>query len=308
MVLCALAPLLPPAHAEDARSILPERRHVAIEPVLDSEFLEFWPRFRVAVESGSREALLPMVVFPLVVHGQCLYEERFSVRQVFAPEEIAALAESTELVRAELSEGTLYAANVRYRDAGEGAEQRFEFARTAAGFQLVRAGLLKADCPPRDPGAAPAIAEPAPPPPALPGAAQPPAPAPAEDREPTMFERWFRSNRESILFLGFALYTVLTYLAARRAFGRAPVLRRLALGLVGVALVAAAVVGLYLPTRAPPTMWEGFFRAMLYMAAAAIVFAVLPVLLALVVPRGRSGDEREWVSQSGDASGDQRRC
>jgi hypothetical protein len=41
MVLFALAPLLPSAHAEDPRSVLPERRHVAIEPVLDSEFLAF---------------------------------------------------------------------------------------------------------------------------------------------------------------------------------------------------------------------------------------------------------------------------
>lgn len=287
-MLCSLAPLLSPAHAEDARSILPERRHVAIEPALDWEFLEFWPRFRAAVESGSREALLPMVAFPLVVHGRCLYEERFSVRQVFASEEIAALAESTELVRAESPEGTLYAANVRYRDADEGAEQRFEFSRAATGFQLVRAGLLKADCPLLAPGPAPAIAESAPPPPALPGAAQPPAPASAEDRGSTLFERWFRKNRGLILILGFALYPVLTYLAARRAFGRTPVLRRFALGLVGVALVVAAVVGLYLPTRAPPTMWEGFFRAMLYIAAAAIVFAVLPVLLAAIVPRGRS--------------------
>jgi hypothetical protein len=244
-----------------------------------------------------------MVAFPLVVHGQCVYEDGFRVGRVFAPEEIAALAGSAELVRAESLEGTRYAANVRYRDADEGTEQRFEFARTAAGFRLVMAGVLKADCPPHAPEPAQAIAETAPPQPASRGPVQPETTAPAEVREPTALEGWFRSNRESIFLLGFGLYQVLAYLSARRAFGRRSERRRVALGLVGAALVAAAVVGLYLPTRAPFGMWEGFFRAMLYIAAAAIVFVVLPVLLAAIIPHRRSGDAREMPSQGGAARG-----
>lgn len=78
--------------------------------------------------------------------------------------------------------------------------------------------------------------------------------------------------------------------AARAAFKRVPRLHRLALVWAPLALVAAAVVGFYLPTQVPGTMWEGLFRAILYVAAGAIVLVVLPVLLAGVIPRRRGGN------------------
>jgi hypothetical protein len=206
LALAALAPAPQPARADDAKSILPERNYVELEPGFDGEFVEFWGRFRAAVTSRSREALAPMVAFPLEVASQCLYEDGFSVERVFVPEVIDALATSTTLATSETPEGKVYAAYVRFRDADEGDVQQFEFARTASGFQLVRVGVLKVTCPARPPKAEPARIGPASPP-SAPPAGHAPAPQAGEQyREPPAVVRWFRSNRELILILGFFLY------------------------------------------------------------------------------------------------------
>lgn len=280
----APAGAVPPMAENVPRSVLVDRDYVELETGTAPEFMAFWARFRAAVASDSRDALMTMVASPLVWGDGCIQEAEISVRRVFSAEARAAFEAKTQLVTSRAHPGKYFSAVVRYRDAGGGMEEQFEFERFDDGFRLVRVGTLDVDC-----AAAAAVVAPAPRP--ATGEAVPP-PVAERSPEPDALQRWFHSNRELFLIAGLLLYQVAGFRVARAGMRSNPELRRRTLLGSGAALCAAAVVGFYLPSQVPGGMWEGFFKAGLYVAAGFMVMLILPALLAAVVPMRRDGARR----------------
>ena len=245
------------------------RFYVEVERFEDPAFQAFWDRFRAALAEDARERVTALTAFPIVWGRRCL-DERVFLQQygaVFFTEAVDAILMHPRFVASRNFPGEYYAVIANYRDADEGNEEIYEFSKVNGEFRLTKVGVIDTACATGDEWAgSDAPAAPA-------AAAAPPAsPAPSPVRS--------NAHRGETAVLLLAIYQAGAFVLTRAFLRRFPRLRWAPLALVGLLIAAATGVGLYLPTRVPSSMWQGWSQALLYVGGAVVLLLALPFLVA----------------------------
>jgi hypothetical protein len=92
-----------------------------------------------------------MTSFPLLHGRRCLEREEFIARfgAVFFSEAVRAISTSPRLVASRKFPGAYYGLVAQYRDANEGNEEFYEFAKVSGVFKPSRVGNVDMTCEPR---------------------------------------------------------------------------------------------------------------------------------------------------------------